>query len=91
LLRHATPEDPDVVTVADVPGDEPELLEVSVLNLDVIGAGQQAEPLQPPPEHVRPERRQFQAGPGLGPSGVGQQGAGASEAPTTATTSTVRP
>jgi hypothetical protein len=59
LLRHAAPEDPDVMTVADVPGDEPELLEVSVLNLDVIGAG--------------------------------QQGAGASEAPTTATTSTVRP
>jgi hypothetical protein len=43
LLRHAAPEDPDVVTVADVPGDELELLEVSVLNLDVIGAGQQAE------------------------------------------------
>lgn len=33
------------MTVADVPGDESELLEVSVLNLDVIGAGQQAEPL----------------------------------------------
>jgi hypothetical protein len=59
LLRHAAPEDPDVMTVAYVPGDEPELLEVSVLNLDVIGAG--------------------------------QQGGGVSEAPTTATTSTVRP
>ena len=47
------------MTVAYVPGDEPELLEVSVLNLDVIGAG--------------------------------QQGGGVSEAPTTATTSTVRP
>jgi hypothetical protein len=37
--RSAAPEDPDVVTVADVPRHEPELPEVSVLDLDVIAAG----------------------------------------------------
>jgi hypothetical protein len=79
LLRHAAPKDPDVVTVADVPGDEPELLEVSVLDLDVLGGGWVSVPIT----------TMSPGNPAARNSSIARRPA--SEAPTTATASMVRP